>query len=66
MCVFIMRHIFSYETEERFLGVNYFFYYIESMDERREEGEGRKRGGEGGEPKVENSETFESFCSLVF
>lgn len=42
MCVFIMRHIFSYETEESFLGVNYFFYYIESMDERREEGEGRR------------------------
>lgn len=31
-----------------------------------EDGGGRKRGGEGGEPKVENSETFESFCSLVF
>lgn len=33
---------------------------------KEEDGGGRRRKGEGGEPRVENSENFESFCYLVF
>lgn len=73
LCIYVCDyHGVHMRDRRQLLGFNFFLLYRtyrgeETGEERREKrNRGKERRGKEGEPRAENSGTFESFCSLVY